>query len=93
MQILYLLPPALILWISFGDGVASLLIVVPILVMASGQLAGGLSWLVVSGEDAPDLACCPHSGPGLQADLWHRWSRGADPCRAVAIREGWRDPG
>ncbi len=55
MQILYLLPPALILWLSFGDNLSSLLIVVPILVMASGQLAGGLSWLVVSGEDAPDL--------------------------------------
>jgi len=56
MQILYLLPPALILWFSFGDDVASLLILVPILVMASGQLAGGLSWLVVSGDDTPDLA-------------------------------------
>ncbi len=55
MQIFYLLPPALILWLSFGDNLDSLLIVVPILVMAAGQLAGGLSWLVVSGEDAPDL--------------------------------------
>jgi ABC-2 type transport system permease protein len=28
---------------------------VPVLVMAAGQLAGGLSWLAISGEDAPDL--------------------------------------
>jgi ABC-2 type transport system permease protein len=55
MQIFYLLPPAIILWLSLGDDFASVLIVVPILVMAAGQLAGGLSWLVVSGEDAPDL--------------------------------------
>ena len=55
MQILYLLPPFLIIWLSLGDRAVSLLMVVPILVMASGQLAGGLSWLVVSGEDAPDL--------------------------------------
>jgi len=55
MQILYLLPPALLLWRNFGDGVNALLILVPVLVMASGQLAGGLAWLAVSGEDAPDL--------------------------------------
>ncbi len=28
---------------------------VPVFVMAAGQLAGGLAWLAVSGEDAPDL--------------------------------------
>jgi ABC-2 type transport system permease protein len=26
-----------------------------VLVMAAGQLAGGLAWLAISGEDAPDL--------------------------------------
>ncbi|MBL4721936.1 MAG: permease, partial [Alphaproteobacteria bacterium] len=55
MQILYLLPPALLLWLNYGDDVGALLIVVPIIVMAAGQLAGGLAWLAVSGEDAPEL--------------------------------------
>ena len=55
MQILYLLPPALLLWRNFGLAVEALLILVPVFVMASGQLAGGLAWLAVSGEDAPDL--------------------------------------
>ncbi len=55
MQILYLFPPALLLWRNFGDSVGPLVILTPILVMASGQLAGGLAWLAVSGEDAPDL--------------------------------------
>jgi ABC-2 type transport system permease protein len=55
MQILYLLPPALLLWRNFGDNLEGLLILVPVIVMASGQLAGGLAWLAVSGEDAPDL--------------------------------------
>jgi ABC-2 type transport system permease protein len=55
MQILYLLPPALMLWRSFGDGADALLILVPVLVMAGGQLAGGLAWLAISGEDAPEL--------------------------------------
>lgn len=55
MQILYLLPPALMLWLSFRDGGNVLVVVVPVIVMAAGQLAGGLAWLSISGEDAPDL--------------------------------------
>jgi ABC-2 type transport system permease protein len=55
MQLLYLLPPALLLWKSFDGGGGALVLLVPVLVMAAGQLAGGLSWLAISGEDAPDL--------------------------------------
>ena len=64
MQILYLLPPALLLWRNYGDDVGALLILVPVLVMASGQLAGGLAWLAVSGEDAPDLVATAPIAPG-----------------------------
>jgi ABC-2 type transport system permease protein len=55
MQLLYLLPPALLLWRTFADGTQGLILLVPVLVMAAGQLAGGLAWLAISGEDAPDL--------------------------------------
>lgn len=55
MQILYLLPPALLLWKNFGEGASALLLLAPVLVMAAGQLAGGLAWLAISGEDAPDF--------------------------------------
>jgi len=55
MQLLYLLPPALLLWRSFAEGVGAFALFVPVLIMASGQLAGGLAWLAISGEDAPDL--------------------------------------
>jgi len=55
MQILYLLPPALMLWRSFHSGVSAYIVIVPVLVMAAGQLAGGLAWLSISGEDAPNL--------------------------------------
>ncbi len=55
MQIFYLLPPALLLWRNFGSDSSTLNILVPVLVMAAGQLSGGLAWLAVSGEDAPDL--------------------------------------
>ncbi len=55
MQILYLLPPALLMWINFGENSHVLVIVIPVLVMSAGQLAGGLAWLAISGEDAPDI--------------------------------------
>jgi ABC-2 type transport system permease protein len=55
MQLLYLLPPALMLWRTFAEGTGGLVLLVPVLVMAAGQLAGGLAWLAISGEDAPDL--------------------------------------
>lgn len=55
MQVLYLLPPALLLWLSYSSSVGSLVILVPVMIMAAGQLAGGLAWLAISGEDAPDL--------------------------------------
>ena len=55
MQVLYLIPPAVMLWVSFGEKTEISVIVAPVVVMAVGQLAGGLAWLTISGEDAPDL--------------------------------------
>jgi len=55
MQILYLLPPALLLWVTFRKGNDAFVVLIPVVVMAAGQLAGGLAWLSISGEDAPDL--------------------------------------
>ena len=55
MQILYLLPPAMLLWVTFHDRNDSFVLLIPVVVMAAGQLAGGLAWLSISGEDAPDL--------------------------------------
>jgi ABC-2 type transport system permease protein len=55
MQMLYLIPPAVLLWRSFDTGNGAYKLLVPVLVMAAGQLAGGLAWLAISGEDAPDL--------------------------------------
>jgi len=47
-----------------GPGTALL---VPVLIMAAGQLAGGLAWLAISGEDAPDLIA---SAPVTAARVW-----------------------
>jgi ABC-2 type transport system permease protein len=55
MQLLYLLPPMFLLYRSFYETGRATALLVPVLVMAAGQLAGGLAWLAISGEDAPEL--------------------------------------
>ena len=55
LQFLYLIPPGLMLWVSYGDNNPISVVIGPVIVMALSQLAGGLAWLVLSGEDAPDL--------------------------------------
>jgi ABC-2 type transport system permease protein len=54
-----------LLWLSFEQGGSGLIVVVPVLVMAAGQLAGGLAWLAISGEDAPDLVASAPVRAGL----------------------------
>jgi ABC-2 type transport system permease protein len=67
MQLLYLLPAFFMLSRSFyGDSLRAT-VLVPVLIMAAGQLAGGLAWLAVSGEDAPDLI---GSAPITPARVW-----------------------
>jgi ABC-2 type transport system permease protein len=66
MQLLYLLPPAVLLWRNFAQGAGTLALLAPVLIMAAGQLAGGLAWLAISGEDAPDLvAAAPVPAGGV----------------------------
>lgn len=66
MQMLYLLPAAYLLWRNFYAGGGASPLLVPILVIAAGQLGGGLAWLAASGEDAPDLVdSAPVSRAGI----------------------------
>jgi len=55
MQVFYLLPPAILLWRNYSAETVATVIITPVLVMAVGQLAGGLSWIAISGEDAHEL--------------------------------------
>ena len=54
-QLLYLVTPGLLLWVHYGQGSGIYYVVIPVIVMAAGQLAGGLSWVTISGEDAHEL--------------------------------------
>lgn len=62
-QLLYMLPPALLLWVNYGMKGSTFIVAVPVLVMAAGQLAGGLAWLAISGEDAQDLVATAPLSP------------------------------
>jgi len=56
VQLLYLVPAGYALWRVFSVHIGAVaVVVVPVLVTVSGQFAGGLAWLAISGEDAPDL--------------------------------------
>ena len=66
MQLLYLVPPGLLLWHDLGRGSIASIVLVPVLIMTAGQLAGGLAWITISGEDAPDLVT---SAPLTQSRL------------------------
>lgn len=63
MQLLYLVPPAVMLWRSFSDSSLAIVLITPVIVMAAGQLAGGLAWLTISGEDAADLVATAPLSP------------------------------
>ncbi|MCB1483740.1 MAG: permease [Hyphomicrobiaceae bacterium] len=66
MQILYLIPAALLLYKDLRADQSVDVILAPVLVMAFGQLAGGLSWLALSGEDAHDLVATAPLSPRQQ---------------------------
>ncbi len=63
-QLLYLVPPALLLAQNFRDTAGILVVVVMVLVTVGGQLAGALAWLAISGEDAPELVRTAPVAPG-----------------------------
>jgi ABC-2 type transport system permease protein len=51
------------LWRNFSDSSAAIVLITPVIVMAAGQLAGGLAWLTISGEDAADLVATAPLAP------------------------------
>jgi len=48
---------------KFRDSSAAIVLITPVIVMAAGQLAGGLAWLTISGEDAADLVATAPLSP------------------------------
>lgn len=82
MQLLYLLPPAVLLWHTFTFHGQAAAILIPVLIMAAGQLAGGLAWLTISGEDAPDLIL---TAPVPPSQVWRAKIEAVLQCVAVVF--------
>ena len=55
MQCLFLLPLSLVVLRQHWSGEGDVTLFVPILTILSGQIAGGLTWIALSADDAPDL--------------------------------------
>jgi ABC-2 type transport system permease protein len=55
LQIVYMLPISFILWRNGGVTGSPGIAFTPLIVVVGAQLAGSLTWLALSGEDAPDL--------------------------------------
>ena len=87
-QLLYLLPPAILLTRNFGGATGVAAIVVMVLVSVGGQFAGALAWLAISGEDAPDMIA---TAPVAAADRHPRQGRGGRRRRGADLRAA--DPG
>jgi len=87
-------PPALMLWLSYREGSGAMVVLVPVLVMIAGQLSGGLAWLAVSGEDAPDLVA---SAPVRTFDILRAKVEAVLGCVALVflpfmLALGWVSP-
>jgi ABC-2 type transport system permease protein len=64
-QLFYLVPPALLLSRNLGNSGSSIVVIIFAMVAVAGQLGGGLAWLAISGEDAPDLVATAPIRPSL----------------------------
>ncbi|WP_165361278.1 hypothetical protein [Lichenibacterium ramalinae] len=64
LQILYMTPLIALLWSGSGDPALAL---APMVAVVTFQVSSSLTWLGLSGEDAPDLlASCPAPAPALR---------------------------
>ncbi len=62
LQVLYMSPMAVLLWTGAGSPVLAL---TPMIVVIAFQVASSLTWLGLSGEDAPELLATAPVPPGV----------------------------
>ena len=89
MQVLYLLPPALLLWRNFSGGVGTLVLLPPVLIMAPDS-SPAVAWLAISARTRPISSHrrrSPPSRPGAKIEA----VRAPSPClRPLRRRAGVR---
>lgn len=65
LQIVYLIPVAVLLMMPGDGGALALPAFAPVLTMLATSLAGSLTWITISAEDAPDLVASSPAGKKL----------------------------
>jgi ABC-2 type transport system permease protein len=95
MQCIFLIPFAAITVYRVANGADDASALVPVLIVLSGQIAGGLTWIAMSADDAAELALTAPLDPRLRARArfgaigWLAVTFAAPPLMLLLIVDSW----
>ena len=95
MQCIFLIPIAVVTVYRVASGADDASALVPVLIVLCGQIAGGLTWIAMSADDAADLALTAPLDPRLRqrarfgAIAWLAVTFAAPPLILLLVFDGW----
>ncbi len=95
MQCIFLMPFAVVTVYRVANGADDAAALVPVLIVLSGQIAGGLTWIAMSADDAAELALTAPLEPRLRARArfgaigWLAVTFAALPLMLLLIVDSW----
>ena len=95
MQCIFLIPFAVLTVYRVVNGADDASALVPVLIVLSGQIAGGLTWIAMSADDAAELALTAPLSPRLRerarfgAVCWLAVTFAAPPLMLLLIADAW----
>jgi ABC-2 type transport system permease protein len=95
MQCIFLLPIAIVTVYRVATGADDTSALAPVLIVLTGQIAGGLTWIALSGDDASELALTApldsrlRQRARLAAVAWLAGAFAAPPLMLVMLFDAW----
>ncbi len=95
MQCIFLLPIAIVTVYRVATGADDTSALAPVLIVLTGQIAGGLTWIALSGDDASELALTApldsrlRQKARLAAVAWLAVTFAAPPLVLVMVFDAW----
>lgn len=95
MQCIFLMPFAVVTVYRVANGADDAAALVPVMIVLSGQIAGGLTWIAMSADDAAELALTAPLEPRLRARArfgaigWLAITFAALPLMLLLIVDSW----
>lgn len=95
MQCIFLIPFAVVTVYRVANGADDASALVPVLIVLSGQIAGGLTWIAMSADDAAELALTAPLAPSLRerarfgAVCWLAVTFAALPLMLLLMFDSW----